>query len=397
MKVAQINAVPYGSTGSVMFHLADELINNDNRVFCTTGFSWKKCKRKDYKVTSNIFVKQLHITLSKITGKIGFFSGLATRKLIKIMREFQPDIIHLHNLHGCFVNLPLLFEYIKKEDIKVVWTLHDCWAFTGHCPHFDMIGCNKWETGCHHCPQYKLYPESYIDNSQFMYEYKKKWFNGINNLVIVTPSAWLSNLVGKSFLKSYPVKIINNGIDLKLFKPTVSDFKKKWHCEDKYILLGVAYGWDDKKGLDIFLELYKRLNNNYQIVLVGTDKNIDKKLPDGIISIHCTSNPKELAEIYSAADVFVNPTREDNYPTVNMEAIACGTPVITFNTGGSPEIVDKNCGIVVEKNDVDAMIKGIECLCKAGYSFKEACLNKALSFDKHKRLAEYMDLYRSML
>lgn len=397
MKVVYINAVPYGSTGRIMFSLADIVQKEGGRTICTTGFSWRKCSRNDYIMTSNIFEKYWHTVFSKYTGRIGFSSCIATLRLLKKINKFKPDILHLHNLHGWFINLPMLFKYIKKHNIKVVWTLHDCWSFTGCCPHFDMIGCSKWQTGCFDCPQYKDYPQSYIDNSEFMYSHKKEWFTGIKDMTIVTPSVWLKDLVKKSFLKDYPAVVINNGIDLDVFKPTDSDFRDKYNLKDKKIILGVSLGWDEKKGLDVFVELAKRLGDEYKIVLVGTDEKTDQVLPEEIISIHSTDSGEELAEIYSAADLFVNPTREENYPTVNMEALACGTPVLTFNTGGSPEIVGEFCGSIVEKNDIDGLEKEIIRICNETPYSGEACIDRAKNFDVDERFKEYIDLYRGIL
>ena len=290
----------------------------------------------------------------------------------------------------------MLFRYIKKNNVKVIWTMHDCWALTGHCANFDMVGCDKWKTECKKCPQYRDYPKSLFDNSKFMHKNKKKWFLGVKDLTIVTPSNWLEGIVKQSFLKDYPVKVINNGIDLTVFKPTESNFREKYNLKDKFILLGVAFGWGERKGLDVFIELSKRLSEEYQIVLVGTDDNTDKLLPDNIISIHRTQNQTELAEIYTAADLFVNPTREENFPTVNIEALACGTPVLTFNTGGSPEIIDESCGAVVAKNDIDSLEKEI-------YSFKESfqsfshCIARARTFNEAEKYLEYIKLYEGTI
>lgn len=397
MKVVYINAVPYGSTGRIMFSLADIVQKDGGKTICTTGFSWRKCSRDDYIITSNIFEKYLHTIFSKYTGMIGFLSLIPTWRLLKKIDKFQPDILHLHNLHGWYINLPMLFSYIKNKNIKVVWTLHDCWSFTGCCAHFDMIVCNKWQTGCFDCPQYRSYPQSYIDNSDFMYKYKRKWFVGVKNMTIVTPSSWLAELVKKSFLKDYPVKVINNGIDLDVYKLKDSDFRINYNLKDKKIILGVAFGWDERKGLDVFVDLSKRLGDEYKIVLVGTDKKTDEILPRSIISIHTTESQEELAKIYSAADLFVNPTREENYPTVNMEALACGTPVLTFNTGGSQEIIDSSCGSVVEKNDIDSLEREIIRICEERPYSEEACIKKAESFDMGERFKEYMDLYRGIL
>ena len=226
-----------------------------------------------------------------------------------------------------------------------------------------------------------------------LYERKKQLLSGLD-LTIITPSQWLADLVKQSFLKEYPVKVIHNGIDLSVFRPTPSDFREKYHIpEDKFVLLGVAFGWGRRKGLDVFVELSRRLDpEKYQIVLVGTDDAVDKNLPENILSIHRTQNQQELAEVYTAADLFVNPTREDNYPTVNMEAIACGTPVVTFDTGGSPESVDEGTGVVVECDDVDAMEREISFIRRERPFAPEACCERAKQFDKNLRFQEYLNL-----
>ena len=387
MNLIQINAVPYGSTGSIMFSLADIMERRGHEVLCTTGFTWKGSDRPDYVMTSGIVEKSMHTWLARITGKTGGFSTLATWRLLRRLDKMKPDLIHLHNLHGWFLNLPMLFGYIKKHNIPVVWTLHDCWSFTGQCPHFAMVGCDRWKTGCGGCNQHHLYPQTFFDCSKTNWRRKKKWFTGVQNLTIVTPSEWMAQQVRESFLREYPVRVINNGIDLNVFKPD-PDAKKS----EKYTLLGVSYDWDNKKGLDVFLELARRLDDRFQIVLVGTNDGVDKLLPDNIRSIHRTQNPAELAKLYAEADLLVNPTREDTYPTVNMEALACGTPVLTFRTGGSPEILDEHCGVVVPCGDVDAMEAAIRRLAAAPIG-AEACLNRAKGFDKYERFEEYVRLY----
>jgi glycosyltransferase involved in cell wall biosynthesis len=226
-----------------------------------------------------------------------------------------------------------------------------------------------------------------------MYNLKEKWFCGVNDLTIITPSQWLADLTRESFLKDYPVKVINNGIDLSVFRPRASDFRRKYHCDDKYLLLGVAFDWGIRKGLDVFVELAGRLPENYQIVLVGTDEKVDKQLPDNIISIHRTQDQTELAEIYTAADLFVNPTREEVLGLVNIEALACGTPVLTFRTGGSPECIDEMCGSVVDCDDTDALEKEIVRICTQKPYSLDACLDRAKEFDMNERFEEYVKLY----
>lgn len=394
MTIVQINAVNYGSTGNIMFALSDMLQEQGDRSICATGFTWHKRDRADAVLIGGLVSKAFHMYAARLFGNHGFYSKCATRRLIKKIEAWHPDVIHLHNIHGWYLNMPALFGYFKKSNISVVWTLHDCWSFTGHCPHFTMVKCDKWKTGCHDCPQYGEYPRSLVDNSKYMYRLKKKWFTGVKDLTIVTPSEWLAGLVKQSFLKDYPVRVIHNGIDLSVFKPTPSQFREKYGIGDKYLVLGVAFGWGKRKGLDVFIELAKRLDpTRYCIVLVGTDDAVDKQLPNGIISIHRTQDQTELAEIYTAADVFANPTREENYPTVNMEAIACGTPVLTFRTGGSPEILDETCGAVVPCDDVDAMEQEIIRICETRPYCEAACLEKAKSFDKDARFREYIELY----
>lgn len=400
MKILSINLGNFGSTGTIMREISRnaELIG----YTCYNAYPWNpnnKSIQKNDIIISNKFSKKVAVKLSRLTGYLDMFAYFTTLNFIRKIKKIKPDIIHLHNLHNSYLNLNLFFKYVKKSKAKVIWTLHDCWAFTGRCPHFDITDCNKWVNGCEFCTYNKSdYPNANYDRTKKLWKLKKKWFNGVNNLTIVTPSQWLAELVKKSFLKNYPVKVINNGIDLEIFKPTKSDFREKYSIPDsKKILLGVAFDWGKRKGLDVFIYLNENLNSDeYQIVLVGTDETIDKQLPKNIISIHRTQNQKELAEIYSAVDLLVNPTREDNYPTVNMESIACGTPVITFRTGGSPEIIDNTSGSVVDKDDIDSMKNEIIRICENSIYSTKACIEKAKQFDKDKKYQEYINLYKNI-
>lgn len=390
MKVVQINSTcDTGSTGKICLSVSRLLTdkNIENYIFYTQG-------KSDYPLGvkyANEKYKKIQALKSRVLGNVGFNSHIATFNLIRKLDRIKPDIVHLHNIHGHDCNLTMLFNYFKKQQIKLYWTFHDCWAFTGNCPHFTLAKCGKWKTECKQCPQIRQ-TSWFFDNSNKLFNEKKQLFQDLD-LTIITPSQWLADLVKKSFLKQYPVKVINNGIDLSVFKPTDSNFREKYKIGNKYIVLGVAFGWDKRKGLDVFVELSRRLDGRFQIVLVGTDDNIDKRLPANIISIHRTQNQQELAEIYTVADVFVNPTREENYPTVNMEAIACGTPVLTFETGGSPEILDETCGSVVACDDVDATEKEIIRICKDKPYSTKLCLARANSFDMNERFKEYIYLY----
>lgn len=399
MKVLAINSVPYGSTGRIMMQVLDSA--EETLGANTIGYfgAWKENKsiHPNLHQFGCYFENRISFILSYFSGYHNVGSVVNTLKLLEIIRSYNPDVIHLHNLHLWIINLPILFDYLKKSRIKVIWTLHDCWAFTGQCTYFTMTDCDKWKVGCHHCPSFHDYPNAFLDRTKLMYKLKKKWFCGVNDLTIVTPSQWLADLVKQSFLKDYPIKVINNGIDLSIFKPTDSDFRKKFNCEDKYILLGVSFGWGKRKGLDVFIELAKRLERDYQIVLVGTNALRDQELPDNIVSIHRTDNQIELAEIYTAADLFVNPTREEVFGLVNVEALACGTPVLTFQTGGSPECIDSECGTVVRCDDIDGMEQEIRRI-RTQHSYKEeSCISRARLFTRDNMNMKYIELYSDQI
>lgn len=399
MKVFAINAVPYGSTGKIMFSISGILLKNGDKSMCATGFSWHKSERNEHYLVGNFFSKSFHMLMSIMFGNHCCYSRVATKRLIKRIKEFEPDVIHLHNIHGWYLHIPTLFDYLKKSQLSVVWTLHDCWSFTGGCAHFTFCNCQKWRTGCGECSNLNEYPiASYRDKTEEMWRMKKDCFCSLDKLTIVTPSQWLSKLTKQSYLGKYPIQVINNGINLKNFNPTASKFREKYGItKEQHMVLGVSLGWNERKGLDVFIALAGRLSNDYKIVLVGTDAKVDKRLPANIISIHRTQNQTELAEIYSSADVFVQTTREENYPTVNMEAIACGTPVLTFRTGGSPEMLDETCGAVVDYDDIDSLEKEIVRICTYKPYSEEQCVFKAREFDQNERFKEYIKLYETVI
>lgn len=342
-----------------------------------------------------------HILLTRFFDMHGYGSKISTKKLIKQIYKIKPDIINLHNLHGYYLNIEILFNYLAEVDIPIVLTLHDCWAFTGHCVHFDFVGCEKWKTGCYNCPQKKMYPTSYIiDNSKNNYLLKKKLFNSINNLTIVPVSKWLEKLVKQSFLNKHKIKQIYNGIDTETFVPVDTfNLRQSLNLIDKFIILGVASVWEERKGLNDFIKLTKLLDNTFKIVLIGFNRKQLKTIPKNILGIQRTEDVNELVEWYSTADVFINPTWEDNFPTTNLEAMACGTPVITYNTGGSPESVDKNTGIVVEKGDLQGLVNAIKIIKEKGkQSYSKACRDRVEKFyNKNDRFLDYINLYELML
>lgn len=329
-----------------------------------------------------------HVLGSRLFDNTGFYSYFATKKFIRWVEEYDPDVIHLHNLHGYYIHLGVLFDYLHRCGKPIFWTLHDCWTFTGHCSHYDYIGCDKWKTECHDCPMTREYPKSlWWDRSKRNYVDKKKLFTGIDRLSIITPSDWLRQQVEQSFLGEYPVRTITNGIDTDVFNPTYGDFRHKNGLKDKTVLLGVANVWTQRKGRDDFFRLASELDERYRLVLVGDLRGVE--CPENILHISHTNNPQELAEIYSAADVFLNLTCEDTYPTTNLESLACGTPVITYRTGGSPESVPDCCGRVIDRGDVAAVHKALDEVLSPAFALEA----NAEDFHKIKRFHEYVTLY----
>ena len=390
MKVLMINSVcGIKSTGRIATDLADMLTEKGHTVKIAYGREEVPEKYKGYAVRiGNEWDVRLHGLEARLFDNAGFGSKKATLKFLEWVREFAPDIIHLHNLHGYYINVELLFKFLKEYKRPVIWTLHDCWAFTGHCAHFDLCKCYKWKTECYKCPQKKEYPASIVlDNSRKNYRNKKNAFQGVDNMVIVTPSNWLSDLVKESFLREYETRVINNGIDLTLFKPTEGEFRDKYKLGNKIIVLGVASVWEVRKGLVDFIELRKLLDRRYEIVLVGVSEEDKNILPYGMLGITRTDSVRELAEIYTAADIFLNLTYEDNYPTVNLEAQACGTPVITYRTGGSVESVPEEQ--VANQGDLKSVV---ELIVK--YEGKKTSVQSF--YDKNVAFEEYIELYEEI-
>ena len=400
MKIFQINiTINSGSTGRIAEDIGKLLISQGNQSYIAFGRGERPSESNKIKIGNN-FDQAINLINTRLFDRHGFGSVVATKKLVQEIEKINPDIIHLHNLHGYYINISVLFNSLEKSKKTIVWTLHDCWPFTGHCSHFDRVNCYKWQHECHHCPNKRGYPESWLfDNSRKNFHTKKELFNGLQNLVIVTPSLWLKNHVQNSFLKNYPVKVIHNGVDLTIFKPIKTNNIVKKYGIEKSFILGVANIWDARKGLNDFFKIRKMLPDSVDILLVGLNKRQLSNLPAGIVGIVRTENIQELAAIYSAAIVFVNPTYIDNFPTTNIEALACGTPVITYNTGGSPEAIDEKTGMVVEKGNIQKIKESIEKILVNGKeNYKNACRKRAEQyFDKNKQYAKYLELYKSML
>lgn len=392
MRVAQINATcGLGSTGKICADISRLLTREgiENRVFYSSGDT-------DLPAGVRYLSKAEEKTaalLSRVCGDWGFHSRHATRRLVDGLDSFRPDVVHLHNLHGHNCHLSMLLSYLANKGIPVIWTFHDCWAFTGYCMHYAGIGCDKWQTECHHCSQKNQYTW-FLDQSTRLYREKQRLTQALN-LTVVTPSQWMADQVKRSFLKNKPICVIPNGIDRSVFGREQSTATAT--VADKHTVLGVSYQWNYAKGLDAFITMAEQLPDTYQVVLVGTDHRVDRQLPPNIRSIHRTADQQELARLYRTADVLVNPTREDTFPTVNIEALACGTPVVTYATGGSGEIPDSHSGIVVPRGDVDALIAAVRRVCEEKPFTPEDCMSRSAAFDKNDRYEDYLHLYKEVL
>lgn len=386
MKIVQINAVcGMGSTGEITVKISNMLNehNIENYVFYTYG---KSKYEQGVKYSTNLTVG-LNAVMAKVLGNYGFNSHFSTKKLIRKLKQIKPDIIHLHNIHGHDVNLKTFFKYLKESGVRVIWTFHDCWAFTGYCMHFDLLNCRKWESVCNECPQKNNY-SLFVDKSKKLFNLKKSIFTDIEDMTIVTPSEWMASLAKKSYMNKFPIKIINNGTNTDIFYRRNTNIRQQFGVGEKYLVFGIVKG-----NYDLFMNLADKMEDKYQLVLAGLSKSQLQKLPKNIIGIGKIKSRDEMAEFFSASDVFVNMTLQDTFPTVNLESLACGTPVITFNTGGSPEAVDDKTGIVVQKGNVTELYEAVCTICN-GEDRSEACIKRARElYNAKERFADYLDLY----
>lgn len=402
VKLLQISIeVNSGSVGRIAEQIGEIVLQNGGESYITYARNNNPSKSKTIKVGSryNIY---FHGIVTRLLDNHGFCSQTATRNLIKTIKEIKPSIIHLHHLHGYFINIEILFQYLKESNIPVVWTFHDCWSFTGHCVHFDFVGCEKWKTQCHNCEQKNEYPKSLLlDRSQQNYIDKKRIFNSVENLTIVSVSNWLFEKVSESFLNKFDSRMIYNGVDIDKFYPSKSRhaIDEKYTAKGKYVILGVATTWEKRKGLEDFIALSKILDEGYLMILIGLDEKQIETLPNSIIGLKRTESQEELCELYAASDLFMNLSVEETFGLTTAEAMACGTPTIVYNATASPELVNEEVGFVVEKNDIGGLLIAIEKAKRLGKShYTDACRNRAITlFDKRNRFLDYFNLYNEIL
>lgn len=387
-----------------MYDLKKVMETDGVESYAAFGFGYEpKDDEKDmvYRIESDmeLLISKLW---TKATGHHGFNNKRETQRLLAWIDSIQPNIIHMHNIHNHYVNVRMLLEYIAEKNIPCVLTMHDCWTFTGHCAYFDYSGCDKWITGCKQCPSLRDYPKTFalFDPSPWNYKQKQKLFSPLD-ITFVSPSQWLCNLQQQSFLNDKPCIVINNGVDISVFHPVTSNVRNQYRIGQRKMILSVAAELVKRKGRDYLLKLPDRLNNDEVLVLVGLKKGQESLLPKSskVIGIHRTKTADELVGLYSEADVFINPTLEDNFPTTNLEALACGTPVVTFRTGGSWECVDETTGMVVNKGDMDDLLHKIRMVLDKGKNnYKEACVNKAQTlYNKNIQYMKYIELYKHVI
>jgi len=391
-----------GSVGRIVEDVGNMLIGKGDESYIGISSRASRPSKSEVITIGNQFDVALHGLKSRLFDAHAFGSKKSTENFIEKVKEVNPDVIHLSNLHGYYINIEVLFNYLAEAKKPVVWTFHDCWPFTGHCAYFDRYNCYRWKTQCHDCPGIKGYPASFgYDNSRENYERKKKLFNSVEKMILVGVSNWIGNFLKESFLNKYEVNIIYNGIDTSVFKPksNLESLKNKLGVSNEKIILGAANIWSARKGLTDFIEFSKKLPEDTKIILVGLSKEQQKDLPSNIIGINRTDSIEELADLYSLADVYANPTYVDNFPTTNIESLAVGTPVVTYRTGGSPEAVDLNTGIVVEKGDKEGFLKAVfEVLKNGKENYSNNCRERALKyFDKRINNESYYHVYKNIL
>jgi len=405
-KLLQINVCNNAlSTGKIASDIGELALENGWKSYIaySSEGSFRPSKNQSIKVGNKIDY-YTHVIEARLFDNLGlgWSSIMATKRLIKVIDELVPTLIHLHIIHGYFLNLPVLFDYLKTLNTPIVWTIHSCWEFTGHCGFFDTIGCDKWKTGCHHCPQYKNYPTSWFrDRSKRNYSEKKLLFNSISNLTLVPVSKWLGGLLQESFLNNHIIIPIYNGVDTSVFSPSASAprFRKQHGLESKFIAIGVASTWEPRKNMKDYVRLSEMLPDNMKLVLVGLNKQEQNNLPPNILGLPRTKNTQELVDIYSAADVVLNLSLEETFGLTTVEGFACGTPSIVYNCTASPELISNDTGFVIDPGDLNGVLKCMEKIADTGKEkYGTNCRQRALtSFDKNTNYHQYLELYNKLI
>lgn len=401
MRVVQINAVcDVGSTGRICRELNDAIIEYGYRGVILYGNGTSEYEFSQ-KVSSDFSVK-VHALMARLFGKNSAYSPGSTLKILNFLRTYKPDVVHLHNLHGNYVNIKPLLRFLAKENIPTVLTLHDCWFFTGKCVYYTIVDCENWKKGCQHCPKLRGdIPSWFFDRTGEMWQEKKRLFAAIPRLAVIGVSDWITNEAKQSFLKDAVIlKRIYNWIDLSIFYPRGKEFAGAFGIsEDKYSILCIGAGWGEKHyKTKYLLELAQMLPENYEIILAGMVPFADQ-LPENIKAVGYISSTEDLAKLYSACDVYVHLSREDTFGKVIAEAIACGTPAVVFDSTACPEIVGEGCGQVVPTGDLEAVLCAVISIAEQDKTVRErTCVTYAgAQFSKNKLIEETVQLYQELI
>lgn len=388
-----------GSNGSIARDIGSIALSKGWKSYIAYGRRHIPCDSELIRIGNDFDVK-LHGLLTRLFDLHGLGSILATKRFLRKVDRIKPDIIHLHNIHGYFLNYNILFKYLIKHQIPVVWTFHDCWPFTGHCGYFEKYGCTKWKSECKSCPGYKDYPRSaFFDLSRFQYALKKQLFTSLDTIHVTTVSAWLKGLTEQSYFSKYPIHVVYDGIDTESFVYRNSDLRTLYHIEDKIVLMSAAANWTAQKGWNDYIELSKILPDDCIIMLLGVTDEQSKNLPSNIIPVARVEGKDKLAEYYSMADILLNLSYQETFGMTTAEAMSCGTPGISYNRTACPELITSETGIVVEAGDMDAIIAAIKTIQSNGKDFyREACRQRVLdNFDFKKVNRKFFDIYQDII
>lgn len=398
MKIVSINSVNTGSTGRIMRQIADlARLRGHDVVLCYPNSRTNEINHQKPAIyIVNKYIRRIGALLDFI-GLYRIAFVISTLSFLIKVDKLRPDVVHLHNLHGSYINIDLLFKYLKKRNIKVFWTLHDCWAFTGHCGHYITIGCTKWTRGCHGCPKYMDYPSSLFDDSRGRYSYKKSLFTDLPTLTLVPVSKWLASQCSQSFLKDLPLKPISNGIDIQIFSHSNSDVKHKYGIQKKFIAIGLATTWSDDKGFSDYIKLAELLSDDEVIVMVGLTEEMKSQLPSNIIGISRTESIDELVSLYSSSDVLLSLSKAETFGLTIVEAMSCGTPAIVYDNTAQKELILPETGFIVDTGSIQDVYQSMKVVRLKGREYYSQSCRKYVetNYSDHIQYGKYVDLYET--
>ena len=401
-KLVQFNSVAnWGSTGRLAEDIGDVAMAAGWESFIVFGRESNPSNSHLIQVGGRMSVMS-HVIISRLFDRHGFGSYMATKQLLKRLDEIKPDVFQFHNVHGYYLNLPLVLQYAIEKRIPIVWSLHDCWSMTGHCSHFVTVGCDRWKTECHNCPRRCDYPSSwFIDSSRRNYRDKKRLIEAVPRLTIISGSEWLAGIAAQSYFKGRDIRYIPDGIDTSIYQPRSNgdELRNKLGLKGKFVILATGTVWGENKGLKDYGELRKMLSDDYAIVLVGMSDEDLATVPEGVIGLPRTKSPQELSEFYSMADCVMSLSRMESFGLTPVEGFACGTPAIVYNTTALPELITPETGYVASFLSVTDVKEKVEMMKAKGKAFfSQSCRRVAVEkYDRHRCYSEYLKVYEGLM